>query len=106
MIKLPGQSSKTVPINIEWLKKVPYNIICCTSFVPIPGSDIWNNPESYNIEILNTNLDQYNFYFFGSRGENKLESIIKIKDRSLHEFNAESEEFRSYLLETGKLNEG
>ncbi len=106
MIRTPGQTKDTVPINIEWLNRVPYNIICCTSFVPIPGSDIWNNPDSYNIEILNTNLDEYNFYFFGSRGENRLKSIIKIKDRPLEELNAESEYFRDYLKSTGKLNEG
>ncbi|RJR51530.1 MAG: radical SAM protein [Desulfobacteraceae bacterium] len=106
MIGTPGQSERTVPKNIEWLNRVPYTIICCTSFVPIPGSDIWNNPEAYNIEILNRNLDDYNFYFFGSRGENPLRGIVKIKNRSLEEFSAETEDFRNFLKETGKLNEG
>ena len=106
MIRTPGQTKETVKRNIEWLERVPYNIICCTSFVPIPGSDVWNNPDAYNIEILNTNLDDYNFYFFGSRGENTLKDIIKIKDRPLEEFNAESQYFRDYLLDTGKLNTG
>jgi len=106
MIRTPGQTAKTVPKNIWWLNRVPYTIICCTSFVPIPGSDIWHNPDAYNIEILNKNLDDYNFYFFGSRGENEIENMIKIKDRSLEEFNAETEEFRNYLKGTGKLNEG
>ena len=106
MIRTPGQTSNTVSENIKWLERVPYDIICCTSFVPIPGSDIWNNPDSYDIEILNRNLEDYNFYFFGSRGENKIEDIIKIKDRSLEELNDESVAFRNYLLETGKLNTG
>ncbi|MBW2304805.1 MAG: radical SAM protein [Deltaproteobacteria bacterium] len=106
MIRTPGQTAKTVPKNIWWLSRVPYTIICCTSFVPIPGSDIWQNPDDYNIEILNRNLDDYNFYFFSSRGENKIKSIIKIKDRPLEEFNRETDDFREYLKSTGKLNEG
>jgi len=106
MIRTPGQTRETVPINIKWLKEVPYNIIACTSFIPIPASDIWNNPDKYNIEILNKNLDDYNFYFFSSHGENKLKNIIKIKDRSLEEFNNETVEFREYLKSTNKLNKG
>lgn len=106
MIRTPGQTKNTVPINIEYLKQVPYNIIACTSFVPIPRSNIYDNPDKYNIEILNKNLDDYNFYFFSSNGENKLKNIIKIKDRSLDEFNKESQYFRDYLKSTNKLNMG
>jgi len=106
MIRTPGQTNKTVPTNIQWLSRVPYDIIACTSFVPIPGSDIWINPDKYDIEILNRNLDDYNFYFFGKDGENELKNIIKIKSRSLDEFNAESKAFRDYLKDTGKLNQG
>lgn len=106
MIRTPGQTNKTVRTNIEWLERVPYNIIACTSFVPIPGSDIWYNPDDYGIEILNKNLDDFNFYFFGSHGENKLKDVIKIKGRSLEELNNETLEFREYLKTTNKLNEG
>ena len=106
MIRTPGQTGKTIRENIDWLERVPFDIICCTSFVPIPGSDIWHHPDRYGIEILNRNLDDYNFYFFGANGKNKLKSIIKIKDRPLEEFNRESMEFREYLLQTGKLNTG
>jgi hypothetical protein len=67
---------------------------------------VWENPDKYNIEILNKNLDDYNFYFFGKNGENNLKNIIKIKDRPLNEFNAESQKFRDFLKTTGKLNKG
>jgi len=106
MIRTPGQTRNTVPINIKWLERVPYDIICCTSFVPIPGSDVWNNPDEYGVEILDKNLDNYNFYFFGAKGQNTLRNIIKIKDRPLDEFNKESQYFRDYLLDSGKLNIG
>lgn len=106
MIRTPGQTSNTVKENIKWLNKVPYDIIACTSFIPIPGSDIWYHPEKYNIDILNKNLDDYNFYFFSSHGENKLKDVIKLKGRTLEEVNNETIEFREYLKSTGKVNIG
>lgn len=106
MIRTPGQTNQTVKKNIEWLQRVPYDIIACTSFVPIPGSHIWYNPDEYNIEIMNKNLDNYNFYFFGSHGENELKDVLKIKGRTLEELNNETIEFREFLKSTNKLNEG
>jgi radical SAM superfamily enzyme YgiQ (UPF0313 family) len=106
MIRTPGQTRNTIKENIKWLNRVPYNIIACTSFVPIPGCDIWYHPQRYDIEILNRNLDDYNFYFFSSHGENKLKDVIKLKGRSLEEVNHETIEFREYIKSTGKVNTG
>ncbi len=107
MIRTPGQTRHTVRKNIEWLNRVPYHIIACSSFIPLPGSDTWNNPDKYNIEILNKNLNDYNFYFYGNAGgDDNIKDIIKIKDRSLKEFNEETIEFRTYLDNTGKIHKG
>ncbi len=106
MIRTPGQTKDTVRKNIEWLKKVDYDTIAVTSFVPLPGSAIWERPDDFNIEILNRNLNDYNFYFYGSEGKNELKDIIKIKDRSLEEFNEESEYFRDWIEKQGKTNKG
>jgi anaerobic magnesium-protoporphyrin IX monomethyl ester cyclase len=106
MIRTPGQTADTVKKNIEVLKKVPYDLIALTSFVPLPATDIWNNPDKYNIEILNRDLKDYNFYFFGSEGRNELKDIIKIKNRSLKEFNDESEYFRQWIENEGRINHG
>ena len=106
MIKTPGQRKETVPLNIEWLERVPYDIIACTTFIPIPGCDIWRNPDEYGIQIMDRNLDHYNFYFFGKLGENKVKNIIRFVDRDNDEVNAETQEFREYLKSVGKVNRG
>ena len=106
MIRTPYQTKDTVRKNIEWLKKVPYDTIACTSFVPLPGTPVWEKPDKYGIEILNKNLNEYNFYFYGSEGKNELKDIIKIKNRSLKEFNKESEYFRLWIEKQGKTNKG
>ena len=106
MIRTPFQTRKTVEINKHWIQRVPFTIMACTSFIPIPGSDVWFHPEKYNVEILDRDLDRYNFYMFGPKGKRELDPILKIKDRPLDEFMAESEEFRSWVQEYGKVNKG
>jgi anaerobic magnesium-protoporphyrin IX monomethyl ester cyclase len=106
MIRTPFQTPKTIELNKHYIQQIPFDIIACTGFIPIPGTDVWNNPDKYNVEILNKDLDAYNFYMFGPDGRRKLEPIIKIKDRPLDEFMAESEEFRDWLEDFGRLNVG
>ncbi len=106
MIKTPGQTKETIPTNIKWLERVPYDIIACTTFIPIPGCDIWKNPANYGIEIVDRNLDNYNFYFFGKLGENQIKNIIRLTDRNEDEVNAETQYFREYLKDVGKVNRG
>ncbi len=106
MVRTPFQEKNTMAINKSYLMDTPYDIVACTGFVPIPGCDVWNDPDKYNIEILSRNLREYNFYFFGPYGKRPLDKIFKIKTRSLSEFHQESEDFRCWLEQEGRLNEG
>ena len=106
MIGTPGQTKETVKINIETLEKIPYGIVACTIFKPLPGSSIWNNPENFGIKILDKNLDNYNFYSFGSQGENEIKNIIEIYGRKSEEVKSEIIEFINYLKGVDKINRG
>lgn len=106
MIRTPFQTPETIRLNKHYIERVPYNIIACTAFIPIPGCDVWYHPDRYNIEILDTDINKYNFYMFGPEGRRKIDPIIRIKDRSIEEFHQESEEFRDWLETEGKLNRG
>jgi anaerobic magnesium-protoporphyrin IX monomethyl ester cyclase len=106
MIGTPGQTKDTVKTNINILEKVPYDIVSCTIFMPLPGSEIWVCPEKFGIKILDKNLDNYNFYFFGNKGENEIKNVIKIHGRSQKEVKNEIIEFRNYLKNTNKINKG
>jgi hypothetical protein len=74
--------------------------------MPLPGSDIWLHPENYGIEITDRNLDHYNFYFFGSSGENEIRDIIRFKNRDMAEVNEETKYFRDWIKSTGTVNKG
>ncbi len=106
MVRTPGQTAETIPINIKWLEVLPYNLASCNMFIPMPGSDVWYHPDKYGIEILNRNLDEYNIYFYDSYGTRELKDIIRLKGRDVKEVNEESLRFKNYLEELGKLNTG
>ena len=106
MIGTPGQTKETIEYNKFWISRLPHRIVACTMFVPMPGSDVWYNPDKYGIEILSKDMRDYNFYFFGPDGVNDLKPVIKLKDRPLDEFLAETIQFRQWLLEREDVNRG
>lgn len=106
MIRTPGQTLRTVDINISWLSRLPYDIIACTTFVPLPGSAVWRNPAQYGIKIVDTNLTNYNFYFYSTRGENKIGHLIEYLDQDTKAIEEDSQRFRDWLKTSGKLNKG
>lgn len=106
MIRTPGQTRQTMAKNMYWIKRVPFSMIACTNFVPIPGCDVWHNPDDYNVEILSRDLKMYNYGFFDSNGEIPLLPIFKIKDRTLEEFHKETSDFKEWLTSCSSINRG
>lgn len=106
MVRTPFQTKATIEKNKWWLDHVPYSTIACTSFVPLPGSAIWQRPEEFKIKIINRNMEDYNFYFYGPDGRNKIKRIFEYTDRDTDEVEQESEDFRTYLEEKGRVNNG
>lgn len=106
MVRTPFQTANTMVLNKAYLDHAPYETIACTSFVPLPGSAIWKYPEMYRVKIVNRNMSDYNFYFYGPSGRNQIKRLFLYLDRDTDEVESESEEFRSYLESTGRLNNG
>jgi len=106
MIRTPGQTEETLKLNKLFLQTVPYDTIACTVFTPIPLSDIWMNPDKYNIEILDKDTNNYNYSFFDASGIRRIKSIFKIKNRNLEELNSETEEFQRWLVDYTTVNKG
>jgi len=106
MIGTPGQNKKTIHANAVCLKHLEFDWIACTHFVPLPGTDIYDNSEKYGIKILDYNLGNYNFYSFDKQGRRKPKRIFELIDRDMGEFDKENEMFLDWLESTGKLNKG
>jgi anaerobic magnesium-protoporphyrin IX monomethyl ester cyclase len=105
MVRTPGQTSRTMPLNIDYLERIPYFAINCFYFIPIPGSAIWYNQDKYGIEIFDKNIEHYDFWPFNKYGE-RPRDVFRIVGRDMGEVNRESDDFFSYLESVGKLHKG
>ena len=56
MIGTPGERIDTVDKNIAFLECTPYTCASLAVFKPLPGSDVWRNPDKYKVKILSRDL--------------------------------------------------
>jgi radical SAM superfamily enzyme YgiQ (UPF0313 family) len=61
MIGLPGQDDKTAKRLIDFIERVEPTVADLSTFVPFPGSDVYNNPDKYDIKLKDTPWDDYVF---------------------------------------------
>ena len=47
MIGTPGEREDTPEINREYMKVLDFDMITLSTFTPLPGSPIWNNPDRF-----------------------------------------------------------
>jgi len=68
---LPGETRATMHETMRWLELVKPNLNSCNLAVaiPYPGSQLWNAPAQYGIEIVNYNYDDQWIVGFASRDE-------------------------------------
>ena len=59
MIGLPGQGINIADEIIAFIKECKPTAVNLSTFVPLPGSDIYNNPSKYNIEIIEKDWHNY-----------------------------------------------
>lgn len=111
MVGLPGTNEKTAEKDICFLKTAKPDAVNLAIFTPYPGSDIYKNPNKYNITFNkpkdHTELykfDKYNMHLF-SRDKNKTsKSIIKIKDLSSSSLEKIKNKVINYLIKNNLLH--
>lgn len=100
MVGSPGETWETVEETIRFMNETSPQLYTLFNFVPLPGCEIWNDPESHNIKIINDDWRQY--YNIG--GNNIGGLVIETKEMSSYEIG----EARQYMLlkfppQTGSL---
>lgn len=61
MIGLPGQGEGTSKRLIDFINRVSPDVADLSTFVPFPGSDVYNNPDKYGVKLLDIPWDDYVF---------------------------------------------
>lgn len=51
MLGFPGETEETIEEMEKWILKVRPDSVTLSLFQPFPGSDVWNHPERYSVQI-------------------------------------------------------
>jgi anaerobic magnesium-protoporphyrin IX monomethyl ester cyclase len=71
MIGNPGESVKTIEETKRFMKEADPDQFTLFNFIPLPGCDIWKNPDKYGIMIVNRDFKEY----FNIAGNNEGGSV-------------------------------
>jgi radical SAM superfamily enzyme YgiQ (UPF0313 family) len=59
MIGSPGETADTIEETKRFMLEAKPDQYTLFNFVPLPGCDIWNNPDKYDIKIVNNDFKNY-----------------------------------------------
>ncbi len=60
MAGLPGETESTAEKNIAFMERTQPDRVFCSTFMPYPGTPIWNEPQQYGVTITTRDLSCYN----------------------------------------------
>jgi len=69
MTGIPGEQMDSPSINEQILKTFPIDYATLSTFIPLPGTAIFKDPDEFNCEILSTDFNKYNKDFYQKIGE-------------------------------------
>ena len=98
IVGFPGETKETLEETKSFIEKTNPDQYFISNFVPFPGTDVWNNPEKYDVVWMNKIFDNY-------YQVNKTESggiNIATKFLSVEEFAELEKEFRVWMKQRGR----
>lgn len=101
MTALPGENSYSAQEMIDFLEETKPNTVTLTSFTPLPGSDIFNNPSKYGIEIVEKDWAKYDISL---KFAPKAPFIHRLSTLTLEDMEKNRELLKSYVFNTGISN--
>jgi len=110
MIGTPGERTNTPELNRDYISRLDFDLIGLSTFTPLPGSPIWNDPDKYKCEILSKDFRKYNQYYWvmknGKSVKREYEPMIHNKFLTIKQMKSNVERMNAYVEETGKYNRG
>jgi len=101
MTGLPGESAHSAEKMIDFLEKTKPDVVTLTSFIPLPGCDIYNNPDKYGVEILTKDWSKYDIALKWNSGT---EWAHKTSSTTLPKMEKNREMLKEYLFNNGMSN--
>ena len=109
MVGTPGMTERTVDLEMDFLtrNREHYDSVALTNFAPLPGTRVYECPESCGCEILDRDIDHYNLCFYGPDGEaNTWRNLVRPVGMTLERLTADKTRLRKFVEDIGKVNRG
>jgi radical SAM superfamily enzyme YgiQ (UPF0313 family) len=101
MTGLPGEKEGTPELNISFIEKLNPDRVFCTTFMPYPGTEIWNNPEKFGSKILTKEISMYNQV--SGAGEEERPFVLIPTGMDYSKLYENRKRMISFIQEKGKL---
>lgn len=75
LLGFPGETEETIKEMEDWVMKVKPDAVTLSLFQPFPGSDVWNHPENYSVNIPDGAFEK--FWQLGGDGDPEM-LILKL----------------------------
>jgi len=95
---LPFEPADIVRKTIEFIEDTEPDSVTLSTFVPFPGTDIWNNPQDYNVKRIFKDFSQYQLSVGGFEKELDWLPNIEYNDRSREKLREERNVLKRFAL--------
>lgn len=101
MTGLPGETRDTASRLIQFLEETQPHVVTLNTFMPLPGSDVYNNPERYGVRVLTQDYSKYCIVLSKEAGQ---PFVHTISTATLEEMERNRELLKEYLFTKGITN--
>ncbi len=101
MTGLPGETKDSAENMVKFLEETNPDVVTLTSFMPLPGSDIYINPKKYGVTILDTNWEHYDISL---KWQSNVPFVHTISTATVEEMERNREVLKNYIFNRKKSN--
>ena len=98
MIGSPGETRQTIQETMKFIQETNPDQFTLFNFVPLPGCDIWKDPQKYNIKIINQDFKNY----FNIAGNNQGGLVVETQELGAKDLNNLRQDFVAFLNKKGQ----
>jgi radical SAM superfamily enzyme YgiQ (UPF0313 family) len=99
MTGLPGETKDSAKAMIDFLEETQPDVVTLTSFIPLPGSDIYNHPAKYGVVILDKDWKNYDISI---KWQSHVPFVHRISTATPKEMEINREMLKEYLFNRKK----
>lgn len=102
MVGNPGETAETIEETKQFIVDADPDQFTLFTFIPLPGCDIWKNPDKYKIKIIDKNFENY-FSIAGNYDAGKVVDTEELTHTQIQSLKENLVEFLKDRGQRGKL---